>query len=686
MVITATFLEAREVASTNSSQAFSVPPSQVWDGNDGAWSTFVIRIGNPAQYFRVLPATSSDETWVPAPDNCDRGMAWCGNGRGVEPFNAGTSGPASGSPSGVTLASLDAGSTCTANKSPMCVTEGCNSINGKCTGGPCPGRSCCGSVPGECNSGGCNGVSGICTGAYIGCPCPGADYNAGMSITPSPAAANPLTARGFLANASTSWLDKGNHWVDTMLPLYQPEQAQYGVDAVGVGPDASTGLTLNGSIVAGVPAHPIYVGQLGLQPSNSSGPTQGLQSFMSQLFAQRKIPSSSFGYSAGALYQQQPVFGSLTLGGYDASRLIPNGVTFAITGANQLRVPLQAITATATLQQNAALLSKNISALIDTTTPHSWLPSSACQAFEAAFGLTWDNTTSWYLVNDSVHQQLLNQNPSVTFSFGVSSLPSETINITLPYAAFDLQGAGPIFANGTNYFPIRRAENDSLYTIGRAIFQEAYLTVDYEAGNFSLSQAKYPAPTNSNIITIDHDLVIPSGTSASHGIKIGTGAIVGIAIGGCIAAILLASLIFFFLRSRHRQSRSREEQEQEKRPTMSSTFSSEEYPKELDGWPDTPTFKEISLSEGNKGGSSSNATSPTLFRSPTTTELENTLSSSRSVKSKPLPRLPVELPAKEVASELMERSRSRDPTPRGRRSRSIEGGTGEIKSDILMKR
>ena len=669
-----TLLEARTVPDGNNSLAFSIPPSQVWDGNDGAWSTFVIRVGNPPQYYRVLPATSSDETWVPAPDDCDKGMAWCGNARGVEPFNAGTSGPASGSPSGLTLVSLDAGMTCTANKSPMCVN--CVSIDGKCTNGPCVGRTCCGDPPGECNSGGCNGISGICTGAYIGCPCPGPDYNAASSITPAPSAANPLTARGFLANASTSWSSQGTHMIGTNLPINQTIQAQYGLDTVGLGADSSTGLTLDSSIVAGIPAVPYYLGQLGLKPSNSSGPTRGRQSLTSQLISNGLIPSSSFGYSAGALYRPGPMFGSLTLGGYDNSRLIPNDMTFAITDFNQLRIPLHAITSSGNLQNNVTLLSNNITALIDTTTPFHWLPITVCEAFEAAFGLTWDQNTSLYLVNDTIHEKLLINNPSVTFSFwgdlarpAASSLPNAPINITLPYGAFDLQASVPIYPNGTNYFPIRRATNDSQYTVGRAFFQEAYLTVDYEAGNFSVSQAKFPTTPNPDIITINHhDMTSNSSSSMStsrHTHALSDGSIAGIVIGACAAVALLFSLLFFFLRSRRRRMTS---SHSERRPSKSSLTSGETSPTATVGWPQISTLQEMSSSaDTDRGQNLSAPTSPATFVSPISTYM--------STMSKPLPKLPVELPGSEVANELMERSRSRDPKRgRSRSKRNTNGG------------
>ncbi|KAK0125475.1 hypothetical protein ONS96_009313 [Cadophora gregata f. sp. sojae] len=38
--------------------------SQVWEGVDGTWSTFTIRVGTPVSIYRVLPASSWQETWV----------------------------------------------------------------------------------------------------------------------------------------------------------------------------------------------------------------------------------------------------------------------------------------------------------------------------------------------------------------------------------------------------------------------------------------------------------------------------------------------------------------------------------------------------------------------------------------------------------------------------------------------
>jgi hypothetical protein len=68
---------------------YVVPPSQEFDGNDGAWSTFFISIGTPAQDFRVQVSTQSGETWVVVPEGCyPSDGADCPNLRGAQPFQS----------------------------------------------------------------------------------------------------------------------------------------------------------------------------------------------------------------------------------------------------------------------------------------------------------------------------------------------------------------------------------------------------------------------------------------------------------------------------------------------------------------------------------------------------------------------------------------------------------------------
>ena len=213
--------------------------------------------------------------------------------------------------------------------------------------------------------------------------------------------------------------------------------------------------------------------------------------------------------------------------------------------------------------------------------PYLWLPQQACSAFESAFGITWDELHSLYLVNDTLHETLVQQNPSVTFQLA-NSLTGPSINITLPYSSFDLVAQYPLVLNTSRYFPLQRAPDDNSYTLGRTLLQESsvfelrslrqqllihhsFLIVDYENSNFSISQAIFDQNTPSHIVAISSTSTTGSNpsnpTSSSTTITktphktssgVGTGAIAGIA----IAIVLIASLIgAFFLRKMLRRRR-----------------------------------------------------------------------------------------------------------------------------------
>jgi hypothetical protein len=154
-------------------------------------------------------------------------------------------------------------------------------------------------------------------------------------------------------------------------------------------------------------------------------------------------------------------------------------------------------------------------------------------------------------------------NLNFTFSLSDVSTPSQIVNITLPYAAFDLQLSYPYIPNTTYatgnkyYFPLRQAANDTQYTLGRAFLQEAYIITDYERNSFSVYQALHPAnPGNTSIVDI-----LKPGTSSpqptlSHqpaaSRPLSTPIIIGIAIGSAALLLLLALLIFFIHRHRRR--------------------------------------------------------------------------------------------------------------------------------------
>jgi hypothetical protein len=269
-------------------------------------------------------------------------------------------------------------------------------------------------------------------------------------------------------------------------------------------------------------------------------------------------------YHIDALSESPKALGSLTLGGYDASRLTPTNINFPFDPDDDrpLSLNIQKITAKDTFTGLQSMLDNVTYVQIDFTVPHLWLPITVCDRFEAAFGLTYDNITDLYLVNDTIHSQLLQKNPSVTIGLGSSFSPTERVNLVLPYSAFDLQVGYPYYSSSTNYFPIRRAYNESQYTLGRTFMQEAYVTVDYERGNFSVSQALFPPTTVKQRITAIASTDVPEAKNAAptpipsfrQGISIK--AVAGIAIG----SVALVLFIFFatLIISCHRRKARRE--------------------------------------------------------------------------------------------------------------------------------
>ena len=163
------------------------------------------------------------------------------------------------------------------------------------------------------------------------------------------------------------------------------------------------------------------------------------------------------------------MLGSLTLGGYDTSKFEPHSLTWALAPANDrdLVVQLQSIKSGTT-----SLLPEVIPVFLDSTVPYIFLPATACALFETAFGLAWDNETQLYLLTDAQHASLKAKNPSITFSIG-NLTSTTTVDITLPYAAFDLTATYPLVENATRYFPLKRANEVEQYTLGRTFFQEA---------------------------------------------------------------------------------------------------------------------------------------------------------------------------------------------------------------------
>ena len=369
-------------------------------------------------------------------------------------------------------------------------------------------------------------------------------------------------ARGvtFDPHASTTWEQDGNYSQAISQGIGPNVQGALGKDRLGLGIQGSGGPSLKEQGVVTYAATDPLFGVLGANALSVGGgeKSEDIFTYIESLKDKRRIPSLSLGYTAGNKYRGKYVYGSLTLGGYDSSLRLPNPLLIPFTGddpSRNIRVNIQAIFAKDQAGKTTSLLDSNIVATIDPAVSMLWLPASVCKAFEDEFGLDWDPESNLYLVDDDTHNQLRKQNASVTFKLSNQTADGSTAEITLPYNSFDLEVKPPYpgISSQQQYFPLQRAANESQIVLGRTFLQEAYVTIDWDRRNFSISQCNWTDPTNPRLLPIFAPGEQPK-AELSHGTKIGIG--VGVVLGFLAVCALIGFLI---IRKRRARRRSAEE-------------------------------------------------------------------------------------------------------------------------------
>ena len=292
---------------------------------------------------------------------------------------------------------------------------------------------------------------------------------------------NCTEARGGVYNntQSSGWVSKNTYalGIETNLGMTTNfDNGQFGYDHLSISTGQRGNITLDEQIIAGIATKDFFLGIIGLgqAPINFTEPFDSRPSLITHLKNQSSIPSQSYGYTAGASYRNNAT-ASLTLGGYDASRFAPNNVSFALAADpnRQLVVALETITFSDSSSTGTPLLTDGIPTLVDSTVPTIWLPLPVCQEFEKAFGITYQPIPNLYIVNDTQHDQMVKQNASVTFTLAETVGSPQSVNITLPYSSFDLEVDYPLVKTKERYFPLRRAADDTQYTLGRTFLQES---------------------------------------------------------------------------------------------------------------------------------------------------------------------------------------------------------------------
>ncbi len=225
--------------------------------------------------------------------------------------------------------------------------------------------------------------------------------------------------------------------------------------------------------------------------SSSAGPNPSL---LANLKSQSKIPSLSWGYTAGASYRVPGVplntFGSLTFGGYDTSRFVDNNVSFPFgpDTSREFIAELQSITSN---NSTSPIFSGKADVVFDSVVTDLWLPPQACEGFQNVLGLQYNATSNYYFVNQTSLAKINREKHQFHFRF--NSPTTGTIVLSMPITSI----LGKLYQNVTNsnitaWLSLRQARNASQYTMGRAFLQEVYLIADYERSKFSISQAYFP--------------------------------------------------------------------------------------------------------------------------------------------------------------------------------------------------
>ena len=126
------------------------------------------------------------------------------------------------------------------------------------------------------------------------------------------------------------------------------------------------------------------------------------------------------------------------MGGYDNARIMPNQLSLSMSEdvKRDLVVVLESISLSDSAGSVKTPHSKPFQVFIDSTIPYLWLLEEICSKFEDAFGLTWNSTIDRYLINDTHHEVLQQQNANVTFHLGNDESGEKIVNITLPYSGF----------------------------------------------------------------------------------------------------------------------------------------------------------------------------------------------------------------------------------------------------------
>ena len=385
----------------------------------------------------------------------------------------------------------------------------------------------------------------------------------------------------YQSNVSSSFRRIGGEDDYFSLPVAEPESglgrfegsAQAGYDNVTFGWQNEGGPSIRNHTVFSYAVKSPFIGQLGLShwPTNLASFNSQYQSVLDAFRTAGSIVSWSWSYTAGAHYRTNNAFASLTLGGKDTSKFDTSHIAEFQLGSDNARDLLVTLSTIQISDNKSSAPALPITVWIDSTVSSIYLPGSICAYFETAFDLTWNASTNLYTLNSTHRDSLLARNASVTFSLESTTT---SVDITLPYAAFDLEASYPLLGTQVNgsltsyYFPLQRTQKEDEYALGRVFLQEAYLIVDYDRRKFSVAPTIFRStvlgPSDDNPLEVIYPPDYGANGTSNSGNRSGlsSASIGGIVIGAIVGILAILAFSLYTLKRRRqtrRAARMREE-------------------------------------------------------------------------------------------------------------------------------
>lgn len=239
-------------------------------------------------------------------------------------------------------------------------------------------------------------------------------------------------------------------------------------------------------LVGGYAAKSPFIGWMGLSsmPVSLSGLSTVVYTFVREMIRINNSTGLSWAYTAGANYRSPEYVGSLTFGGYDASkaylRTAPTFERARVGNERDLIVTIDNIVPTITSDDDRTypLLGAPIQAFLNSAESDIWLPEDVCETFESQLGLIYNTTADMYLINSTLETSLQDTISGIDFVLTNSSSSENSLTISLPLAAFIKEVRWPL-ANITDTetplkrFASRKAPTPGVTTLGPTFFQEA---------------------------------------------------------------------------------------------------------------------------------------------------------------------------------------------------------------------